>query len=285
MMKGKVNVMSKKKFPVILSYDCDFQALWTSRDIENTNRPVTLSLGNYGYYEGLPRILRILDKYDIKGTFNLVGCMVEKFPQHVVDIYEKGHELACHGYNHIWPEKFEKKEDEAEEYTKTNKAIKDITGYEVKGFRSPAWEFSLNTPDILEEMGLLYSSNMMDFDSIHQLEVFGKKRKLLEIPIHWALDDAAYWLYSTKIIGKAMQPLDAVENVFKIHFNVLYDEWKTLEGRENTVFSLTMHPQIIGLPPRAQVMENVIKHIKQHDDVEFVRAIDLAEKHIDLLEK
>ena len=277
--------MSNKKFPVLFTYDCDYQSLWTSRETANINRPSTLSLGNYGAYEGIPRILRILDKYHIKGTFNTVGTMAELFPDIVIRLYDEGHELANHGYNHVWPEKFEKKDEEAEEYFKTNEIVKKLTGHTMRGFRSPAWEFSLNTPDILEEMGMLYSSTMMDRDSIYRPTIFGKKRNFLEIPIHWAMDDAAYWLYSTKIPGKAMQPLEAVENAFKSHFDVLYEEFKTLPDRENSCYVLTMHPQVIGLPARARVMENVIKHIKTHDDVEFMRAIDLAERHKDLLKR
>jgi peptidoglycan/xylan/chitin deacetylase (PgdA/CDA1 family) len=275
--------MSTKKFPVCFSFDVDCQTLWTSRDPENYNRPVTLSLGNYGAYEGVPRILRVLEKYEVPATFFIPGEAVDLFPEMCMDIFKAGHEIGNHGYSHVWPEKFATPEDEAEEYVKANEKIKGLTGVTPKGFRSPAWEFSKYTADILVNMGFIYSSNMMHTEKIHQLEVFGKKKKLVEIPIHWAMDDAAYWLYSTKIIGKAMQPLDAVEQVFIRWFDVIYHEFKNIPDRADTVYVLTCHPQVIGLPPRMVVVENVIKHIKKFDDVEFVRMGDLAERHLDLI--
>ena len=97
------------------------------------------------------------------------------------------------------------------------------------------------------------------------------------------MDDAAYWLYSTKLVGKAMQPLAAVEDVWIRQFDVLHEEWKSLPGRENTVYVLTCHPQIIGLPSRSTVLENVIRHIEQFDDVEFLRMGDLATRYAYLL--
>lgn len=272
-----------KKFPVALTFDVDCQTLWTARDLGYWKKPVTLSLGNYGAYEGVPRILRIMDKYGVKGTFNIPGQVADLFPQTVLDIYASGHEIGNHSYTHVWPETFKTKEDEADEYIRCSARLKELTGEAPRGFRSPAWEFSEWTCPILEEMGIIYSSNMMHTEAIHQLEVFGEKRKLIEFPIHWAMDDAAYWLYSTKLTGKAMQPLGAVEEVFIRTFDVLYDEWKNVSGREDTIYVLTCHPQVIGIPARSVVLENVIKHIMAYDDVEFVRLGDVAERYLHLI--
>ena len=272
--------MSKKLFPVVLSFDVDGQTLWTSRDPENFNRPVTLSLGNYGLYEGVPRILKLLRKYQIKASFMIPGMIGEMFPDVVKDIHLEGHEIGNHGYSHIHPETFKSKEEEVEEYVKTSEILEKLTGERPKGFRSPAWEFSLNTADILEEMGFLYSSNMMHTEKVHRLKVFDRYKSLIEIPIHWAMDDAAYWLYSSKLIGKSMQPLEAVENVWKSQFDVLYDEFLTEEGSVDTCYVLTLHPQVIGLPPRIKVLERVIDHIRQSKCIEFMTLEQLAQKHI-----
>ena len=275
--------MTKKKFPVALTFDVDCQTLWTARDKRYYQQPVTLSLGNYGAYEGVARILRILNKYGVKGTFNIPAETADLFPALCLDIFEAGHELGNHGYTHAWPETFTSKEEEAEEYRKAGERIRELTGTAPIGFRSPAWEFSPYTADILPELGILYSSNMMHTEKIHRLEVLGEKKNLIEFPIHWAMDDAAYWLYSTKLTGKAMQPLDAVEQVFIRHFDVLYEEFHSIPGREDTLYVLTCHPQVIGLPARSLVLENVIRHILQRKDAEFVRLGDLAGKYQYLL--
>lgn len=273
----------RKKFPVCVTFDVDCQTIWTARDTGYYEKPVMLSLGNYGAYEGVPRILRMLAAHGVRSTFNVPGEVADLFPEMVVSIAEAGHEIGNHSYHHTWPEKFTTREEELEDYRRTNERLKALTGTEPRGFRSPAWEFSKYTPDILVELGFLYSSNMMHCDSIHQLEVAGERKKLIEFPIHWAMDDAAYWLYSTKLVGKAMQPLDAVEEVWKRQFDVLYQEWKTVEGREHTVYVLTCHPQVIGVPARSTVLERTLQHMEQHTDVEFFTLGELARQYEHLL--
>ena len=53
-----------KKMPVLFTFDVDGETLWLNRDPENIDRPVTLSLGQYGPREGLPRILKLLEKLE-----------------------------------------------------------------------------------------------------------------------------------------------------------------------------------------------------------------------------
>lgn len=263
-----------KKFPVLLTFDVDGEMIWRNRDPENANRPVTLSLGQYGIHRGLPRILKLLDKYDIPATFFVPGMTAEMYPQVITSIEEAGvHEIGHHSYSHTFPDLFPSAEAEAADYDKASKIIEPMIGRKLTGYRSPAWEFSRNTLKIIKEMGIEYSSNMMGTDCLDYLEIFGEKSDIVEIPIHWVLDDAAFWLYSVRLQGKSMQPLESVEKCWKDEFDGLYEEF--IEEEENgidsdIVYVLTCHPQIIGRPSRLKVMENVIKHIMQHPNVEFV---------------
>ena len=86
--------MKNEKFPVCLSFDVDCQTIWTARDKAYYRKPVMLSLGNYGAYEGVPRILRILEKHGINATFNVPGEVADLFPDMVCDIYSAGNEIG-----------------------------------------------------------------------------------------------------------------------------------------------------------------------------------------------
>lgn len=267
-----------KKMPVLLTFDVDGEMIWRCRDPENVDRPVTLSLGHYGLNCGLPRILKVLKKYDIPATFFVPGMTAEMFPQVLPSIMETGiHEIGHHSYSHTYPDKFPSKEAEAEDYDRASKIIEPVIGKKLTGYRSPAWEFSKNTLGILENMGIEYSSNMMGTDRLEYLNIFGQQSKIVEIPIHWVLDDAAFWLYSVRIQGKAMQPLEAVEDCWKKEFEGLYEEFMEEEEQgidSDIVFVLTCHPQIIGRPSRMTVLENLIKYILSHPNIEFVNAAD-----------
>lgn len=275
--KKKEDSKMKKKMPVLLTFDVDGETLWLSRDPDNINFPVTLSLGRYGPEQGIPRILRLLEKYDIKSTFFIPGFIVNKYPDMIAAIDGAGHEIGNHGWSHTHPSTMANKEAEKDEYMRSSDLIEKLTGKRPKGYRSPAWEFSPNTLDILEEMKFDYSSNMMNKDYVSYLKVNDRQTDLVELPIHWVLDDAAYWLYSVKLVGKCMQPLEAVEYYWKEEFEGLYEEFM-IEDNSDICYILTCHPQIIGRPARARVLENLIKYIMEHPNIEFMTAGELASR-------
>ena len=111
---------------------------------------------------------------------------------------------------------------------------------------------------------------MMGTDCLQPLEIFGEKSDIIEVPIQ---DDAAFWLYSVRLQGKCMQPLESVQDCWIKEFDGLYEEFREEEESgisSDIVFVLTCHPQVIGRPSRMTVLENVIQHINSCPDVEFV---------------
>ncbi len=266
----------KKKMPVMLTFDVDGESLWASRQLDHL--PVCRSLGTYGILEGLPRILKVLESNGVPGTFFVPGIIAERYPEKIRALSDAGHELCNHSYSHTYPDKLPSKEAEKDELVRTNEILEKLTGKKPRGYRSPAWEFSEHTLDLLLELGFDYSSNMMHTDRIGHLQVFEKKTDIVELPIHWALDDAAFWLYTVRIPGKAMQPVSAVKEFWISEFDALYEEF--LEEEDSDLcFILTCHPQVIGRPGRMKVLDSLIKHIKGFEQVEFTTCWDTAGKY------
>ena len=255
------------KFPVLLTFDLDGELLWTSRDPKNWDRPIALSQGVYGYQEGVPRILALLEKYGINCTFFIPGMIIERQRKIVCDIHSAGHEIAHHSYSHRWLQDMEEA-DERQEFEKTTELIQGVTGSKPLGWRSPAGEFSKNTMRLLLEYDFLYSSNFFDRDQPYKHIVNGKKTNLIEFPFAWVLDDAPFFLYSIQLTGRVMMPPSAVFEHWSAEFDQLYSERKA--------FVLAMHPQIIGRPSRITLLERLIRHIQQHEDIQFYRCDQLA---------
>ncbi len=266
----------KKKMPVMLTFDVDGESLWASRELDHL--PVTRSLGTYGIIEGLPRIMKVLERNEVPATFFVPGIIAERYPGQIKKIDTAGHEICNHSYSHTYPDKLPSADAEKEELTRTNEILEKLTGKKPKGYRSPAWEFSENTLDILLDIGFEYSSNMMHTDRIGHLQVFERKTNIVELPIHWVLDDAAFWLYTVRIPGKAIQPVSAVQEFWIAEFDALYEEFME-EENSDICFILTCHPQVIGRPARMKVLDNLIKHIKSFENVEFTTCWQTAEKY------
>lgn len=271
-----------EKMPVILTFDVDVELMWRGKDPEGFRKPVTQSLSEYEINAGLPRVFKILKKYgDLPASFFVPGEVAEKYPQVVRAIDELGYEIGNHGYTHIYPDKLGSREIEKDEYERASDLLTKLTGKKPKGYRSPAWEYSEHTLDLILEMGFEYDSNMMNSDCISYLQVGERKTDVVEIPISWVLDDAAYWLYSGRTMGKSMQPIAAVQDYWIKTFDVLYKEF--LEEKEegidtNKAFILTCHPQIIGRPANSLVLENLISHICEQKEIEFMSISTVVKK-------
>lgn len=272
----------EKKMLALLTFDLDGESLWRCRDPENANRPVILSQGRYGPETAMPRILKLLRKYEIPATFFIPGFTVNQYPDLTKQIDEEGHEIGNHGWSHTYPDNMESRAQEEQEYLDSSNLIEKLTGKRPKGFRSPSWEFSHHTLEIIEGMTEFeYSSNMMDCDKIKYLNFNGRKSKLVEIPISWIMDDAAFWLYSLRTPGKAIQPLASVEQYWKDEFDGLFEEFiEEIEekGDSDICYVLTCHPQIIGRPSRMKVLERLITHMLNSGRVEFITGIEAAKR-------
>ncbi len=87
-----------------------------------------------------PQILNILDTYNIKATFFVLGSRVEIYPGLVKEEFEKGHYVANHGYSHRYESIYSSINSVLYEYWKTEGIIKEAIGkpdYYSNVFRFP----------------------------------------------------------------------------------------------------------------------------------------------------
>jgi polysaccharide deacetylase family protein (PEP-CTERM system associated) len=108
------------------------------------------------------RVLDIFAAHDVKATFFTLGWVAERFPDLIKRIVKEGHELACHGYEHIrvteqTPDQFRV------DISKTKKILEELGSCEIKGYRAASYSIcktNLWALDILQEEGFQYSSSI-----------------------------------------------------------------------------------------------------------------------------
>ena len=110
----------------------------------------------------MPRLLDLLDRYCVKGTFFVLGWVAERFPHLVRDIHGRGHEVACHSYRHRLV--YEQTPAQFREDTRKAKGIlENILGEPILGYRAPSYSVtnaSLWALNILSEEGFEYDSSV-----------------------------------------------------------------------------------------------------------------------------
>jgi peptidoglycan/xylan/chitin deacetylase (PgdA/CDA1 family) len=260
---------------VVLTFDLDAEMLWTARDPEAHRRPVTLSMGRYGPTEGLPRILRLLDRYDLPATFFVPGKVIEMHGAACETILEAGYVIEHHTYSHAWLDTLTPQQ-EREEFERGLEIVTEFSGRRPEGFRSPAAEFSAVTVDLLEEFGFGYSSNMFDADTPYFLRNGDRETDIVEIPLAWPLVDGPYWLYSHRLPGRTIQSPSTVLETWT-------RELDGLAAEEDRSMMIATHPQLIGRPSRMWVLEEFVKRVLDLDRASFVTASELAERSRDRL--
>lgn len=136
-----------------------------------TNDVETTSLVNGGLrpetgvkvlQEGMPRLLDMYQKYNVKATFFFVANFAKEHPEIIKMIQPFGHEVACHGLTHDHLQAFDVLgiDQQKNHLITAKKILEDIAGEEVVSFRAPALRVNKNFPQVLAEAGFKIDSSV-----------------------------------------------------------------------------------------------------------------------------
>jgi len=158
--------------------------------------------------ESVIPLLKLLNKYNQRATFFVLGEVAEKYPEIIKKISDLGHEVASHGYSHkpLWDlgrRGFEK------EIELSKNILKNITGKDPKGFRAP--NFSLNKKTKWA-LGILKKHNFQYDSSLHPLNPSKIHGQIVEIPpslggIYFRILLLGFYLLLLKIFSKTKIPV------------------------------------------------------------------------------
>lgn len=247
---------------VSFTFDFDAEEVWIGEDPENAGRPGVLSQGTYGAKVAVPLVLDVLERRGVRASFFVPGRVAERHPGRVREIVERGHELALHGYTHTSPTKLTPAEEEAE--LLKGREVLTSFGVEVTGYRSPSWDLSGATLELLERHGFAYSSNLMD--DIRPYKHDG--RNVAEVPIHWILDDAPHFWFDPASWTKKISTVEEVGSIWEKEVRGIID----LGGAA----VLTCHPQVIGRPGRIGFLEEFIATVQSIPGVWMATTAEIA---------
>jgi peptidoglycan/xylan/chitin deacetylase (PgdA/CDA1 family) len=251
----------------VLSFDVDAESPILAEGARYAESLGVMSHQAYGPLVGVPRILELLAEYSVPATFFVPGLTADRYPQTVARILEAGHEIAHHSYSHVSPID----QDDAAERADFERALASLArhGVEPEGYRCPSWEPSYRTPALLAEHGLAYDSSLMDSDRPYLLET--EAGELVELPVHWSLDDWNQYVYIPRPVSKS-----SVESPRKVL--ELWTAELDAMRRHGCLFVLTCHPFLSGRPHRVEVLRALIEHALAAGDVEFVEAREAARR-------
>jgi peptidoglycan/xylan/chitin deacetylase (PgdA/CDA1 family) len=211
----------------------------------------------YGLRRGLPRILAVLDQFGVRATFYVPGVVARRDPDAVRGVLDAGHELGHHGHTHRRPDTLSAAGQRAE-LEDGLAALGALAGSPVRGYRAPGWELAPATLRALGELGFTHDSSLMADDRPYLVG------GLVELPVHWTLDDAPHFERTTD-----------PEPLLRCWLAEL-----ACAVAERRHLTYTLHPEILGRPYRLPVLQRLLEAVRESgtEHVTHSRAAELARR-------
>ena len=245
---------------VCLSFDTDTEAPLLR---DGTTSPTTISASDFGAQAGMPRILRMLDRYQVPATFFMTAVDAMLHPEMLAAIQKSGrHEIGVHGWIHEFTPRLEPGEeerllDQAIEY------LTKVTGRRPVGYRAPSWAFSAVTLDLIQKKGFLYDSSLQALDEPYEIVSRGKPTGIVELAIDWTLTETPYLGQNGRLPSPAL-----LYQLYRDEFDGAYEE--------GTMFVLTLHPYLSGHRAPMKYLSEFVAYMKSKPGVWFATAADIA---------
>jgi len=218
----------------------------------------------YGINEGGPRIIKLLDKYDIRATWTAAALCLERAPYLAEAIARRNDETCSHGYR--WIHQFRMKEDEERRFIRDAvESIKHTTGKRPVGWLS-RYLLTENTRRLLQEEGFLYHMDDYSADAPFWDHVKGSDQPMVIVPYALDSNDMKMW------VAPSYTP-EAWLKYAKDTFDVLYEEG----AEQPRMMSIGLHLRIIGRPGRIWALEAFLNYVRSKEGVWFATRQDIAE--------
>ncbi|RRQ26576.1 polysaccharide deacetylase [Rhodococcus sp. Eu-32] len=249
---------------VAVSFDSDHE---TPALRDGSVTPGVLSGGQYGARVALPRIDALLARHEVPASFFVPAVSALLYPEQIDAALAGGHEIAVHGWIHE-RNTLLSRDDEFDLTLRSIDTLEKLSGKRPVGIRTPSWDFSPNTLDIIRELGFLYDSSLMADDDPYELVAAGEPTGIVELPVEWIRDDAPYFGMARFAGLRPYTAPGAVLDIWKREFDGA--------RAEKGVFQLTMHPSIIGHRSRLWILDELLTYIRSTSNPWFATHEQLA---------
>jgi peptidoglycan/xylan/chitin deacetylase (PgdA/CDA1 family) len=258
-------------YTVCLTFDFDVMSGHIAR---GRTTPTPISRGEFGIV-GTSRILSLLKAQEIPATWFVPGFTIETYPEACTQVVEDSHEIAHHGWTHVPPDLLSQEQEEAEMIL-ANEAIERLCGRRAQGYRSPAWDLSPRTLELLVKHDFYYESSMMGHDylpyRVRQGDVinllkpmqFGEETPLIEMPISWSQDDHPHFEMRNDLHRPGHRNANSVME------NWIDDFIYMTRCTDWGIITYTCHPYVIGRGHRMLMLERFVTKLRRLG-AEFMR--------------
>jgi peptidoglycan/xylan/chitin deacetylase (PgdA/CDA1 family) len=249
-----------------LSFDVDAETPVLAMGAHYASHLSTMSHQAYGPRVGVPRILELLRRIELRATFFFPGATAQRWPETLEAVMAAGHEVGFHSHAHrplVGLSQAEQEED-----FQTGLEVLHGLGARPRGYRAPLWQQTSFTLGLVERAGLVYDSSLMDDDRPYRL---GADGRLAELPVHWSLDDwEQYAFLPEPDVGQAIETPAKVLELWTGELDAM--------RATGSLCLICCHPFLSGRPSRLRAIERFVAFARDLPDVELLTCGEVADR-------
>jgi len=220
-------------------------------------RSKSFSVWQYGANRGVERLRTTLARYHTPASWFVPASIARRHAGHIEALVQDGHDIECHGLE------FERY-DQLPEHTalqsllRARQDLAELTGTAPRGFRLPQGRWPDNFDRLLRSAGFEWSATL-NGDDLPYFHPSG----LVEVPVHIELEDRPYMQFNfTPAFPAGQSRLPSYDAVLD-NWIAEFDAYR----QYGLCFVLQIRPEMIGTPGRIFILEKLLQHIRQFDDV------------------
>ncbi len=238
---------------IAVNFTMDFDAMLLRRLLNEP--PMQLAKGEFGGRVGIRRLIELFDGHGVKATIFTPGRICELYPQAVLAAARSGHEVADHMWEHCVPKEPDLERDHLQRSTD---ALEALAGQRPVGTRSH------HSHGLLRDFGYLYRSNGSADHRPHYQWDADRRGCLVNLPFHYAIDDAMYFSFAWLGSGNAAQRITDPDRVEEMWWDAFIQQY-----RQGGYLNICLHPFVSGRALRIAMLDRLIARMKRLPGVWF----------------
>ncbi len=253
---------------IAVNFTCDFDAMLLLRLLNEP--PMQLAKGEFGGRVGIWRLVELFDAHGVKATIFTPGRICELYPQALCAVVESGHEIA----DHMWEHRCRR--SRRSKRTILPRRLPRSNGLPANGRSRPIGTRSSHSAKLLRQYGYIYRSEGSADQRPHYEFDEGGGHCLVNLPMHYAIDDAMYFNFNWLGSDPSAQRITDPERVFDIW-------WAAFRQQYNVggYLNVCMHPIQSGRALRISMLDRLISRMKSLPGVWFPTCEQVARHCID----
>ena len=230
---------------------------------------LSYSTRDYGNRVGHQRMMRVMDRFGLRGSVSLSSAMLIHHPEVIELAAERDWEFFSHG---IYNTRYTYGLDEAQERAMIEESmalIQEHTGQHCDGYLAPALSHSEQTIDLFAEAGGIYTCDLFHDDQPTPVHT-RSGRRFVSVPYSLELNDTI-----TYVVNK-IEPR-RYGRMIKDAFDRLYAEGE----HSGTVLCVPLHAYQVSHPHRLRAFEEALGYICGHDKVWKATGREIAQHFLE----